>query len=92
MSGSSKLFFKAKYPITYEILKVKYKELIKELKLNPEHRPHDGRKHFITLAKEAGVDEYAIKLIVGHKIMDITERVYTTRNIIWLHKELVNIK
>ena len=92
MSGSSKLFFKAKYPITYEILKVKYKELIKELKLNPEHRPHDGRKHFITLAKEAGVDEYAIKLIVGHKIMDITERVYTTRNIIWLHKELSKIK
>ena len=91
-SGMSKLFFKPKYPISYEILKVKYKELVSELKLNPDHRPHDGRKHFITMAKEAGVDEYAIKLIVGHRIMDITERVYTARNIIWLHKELGKIK
>ena len=88
----SKLFFKPKYPISYEILKVKYKELVSELKLNPDHRPHDGRKHFITMAKEAGVDEYAIKLIVGHRIMDITERVYTARNIVWLHKELRKIK
>ena len=48
-----------------------------ELKLNPEHRPHDGRKHFVTMAKKYGIDEYAIKYMVGHKISDITEKVYT---------------
>jgi len=37
-----------------------------ELKLNPNHRPHDGRTHFVTSAKKYGVDEYAIKYIVGN--------------------------
>ena len=34
-----------------------------ELNLNPEHRPHDGRKHFVTMAKKYGVDEYAIRCV-----------------------------
>lgn len=63
-----------------------------ELKLNPEHRPHDGRKHFVTAAKKAGVDEYAIKYMVGHKISDITEKVYTQREFDWLKTEIEKIK
>lgn len=63
-----------------------------ELKLNPEHRPHDGRKHFVTIAKKSGVDEYAIKYMVGHKISDITEKVYTQREFEWLKKEIEKIK
>lgn len=63
-----------------------------ELKLNPEHRPHDGRKHFVTAAKKAGVDEYAIKYMVGHKISDITEKVYTQREFEWLKTEIEKIK
>ena len=63
-----------------------------ELKLNPEHRPHDGRKHFVTACKKAGVDEYAIKYMVGHKISDITEKVYTQREFEWLREEIEKIK
>ena len=63
-----------------------------ELKLNPEHRPHDGRKHFVTAAKKAGVDEYAIKYMVGHKISDITEKVYTQREFEWLKAEIEKIR
>lgn len=63
-----------------------------ELKLNPKHRPHDGRKHFVTAAKKAGVDEYAIKYMVGHKISDITEKVYTQREFEWLKTEIEKIK
>lgn len=63
-----------------------------ELGLNPDHRPHDGRKHFITKAKEYNVDEYAIKYVVGHKIDDLTERVYTSRKIDWLKSEIEKIK
>lgn len=63
-----------------------------ELNLNPEHRPHDGRKHFVTAAKKAGVDEYAIKYMVGHKISDITEKVYTQREYEWLKTEIEKIK
>ena len=49
---------------------------IKErLGLNPEHSPHDGRAHFITQAKKYGMNEFAIKYIVGHAITDITESV-----------------
>ena len=33
----------------------------------------------------AGVDEYAIKKMVGHEIYDITEKVYTKRDPQWLH-------
>ena len=62
-----------------------------ELKLNPEHRPHDGRKHFVTMAKKYGIDEYAIKYMVGHKISDITEKVYTQREFEWLKEEIEKI-
>jgi len=63
-----------------------------ELKLNPNHRPHDGRTHFVTSAKKYGVDEYAIKYIVGHKISDLTEKVYTKREFDWLKEEIEKIK
>ena len=63
-----------------------------ELNLNPDHRPHDGRKHFVTMAKKYGVDEYAIKYMVGHKISDITEKVYTEREFQWLREEIEKIK
>lgn len=63
-----------------------------ELNLNPEHRPHDGRKHFVTMAKKYKLDEYAIKYMVGHKISDITEKVYTQREFEWLKEEMEKIK
>ncbi|MBQ9322115.1 MAG: tyrosine-type recombinase/integrase, partial [Eubacterium sp.] len=59
--------------------------------LNGNHRPHDPRTTFITMAKRAGVDEYAIKLMVGHKIQDITEGTYTKRDIEWLRRDLEKI-
>lgn len=63
-----------------------------ELNLNPLHRSHDGRKHFVTMAKKYKVDEYAIKYLVGHKISDITEKTYTEREFKWLREELEKIK
>lgn len=83
---------KKKRQVTYQILKTRYKECFKELGISDSHRLHDGRKTFVTLAKEAGVDEYAIKLIVGHAISDITERVYTERSVKWLRSEISKIK
>jgi integrase len=44
------------------------------------------------MAKEAGLDEYAIKYMVGHTITDITEKVYTERNRNWLKEEIKKIK
>lgn len=66
-------------------------EVVPLLSLNPAHKGHDGRVTFVTRAKEAQLDEYAIKRLVGHYIGDLTERVYTQRSIEWLKSELEKI-
>ena len=57
-----------------------------------EHTCHDTRHTFVTMAKEAGMNEYILKLIVGHAVADITERIYTHRSIEQLHEEIQKIK
>ena len=78
--------------ITYDQYSYRFKKVVKELNLNPDHRPHDPRKHFITIAKKYNVDEYAIKRIVGHSIKDITENIYTERSDDWLLQEINKIE
>lgn len=81
------------FPVTnYKTWIDQFIALIKELKVSEDHRPHDCRKHFVTIAKEYKVDEYAIKRIVGHSITDLTEKVYTDRSIEWLKTEIEKIK
>ena len=50
------------------------------------------RKDVVISPKRYGVDEYAIKYMVGHKISDITEKVYTRREFAWLREEIEKIK
>ena len=57
-----------------------------------EHRCHDGRVHFTTMMKNADLNEYAIKYIIGHAIEDMTEDVYTRRKPEWLMNEILKIK
>lgn len=76
---------------SYDYLSDSFIETLPLLGINPEHRGHDGRVHFVTLAKKAEMDEYALKRIVGHKIDDLTERVYTRRTVEWLISELDKI-
>lgn len=78
--------------LTYARYQKAFERIRDELKLNPNHRPHDGRTHFVTMAKRYGVDEYAIKYMVGHKISDITEKVYTRREFAWLREKIEKIK
>lgn len=77
--------------LTYGKYQGRFASVIEQLKLNPEHRPHDGRKTYITMAKHFKLDEYAIKYIVGHQIDDITEAVYTERPSSWLVSETEKI-
>lgn len=76
---------------TYDKYQKRFIKIRDNLKLNSQHRAHDGRMHFITTAKKYNVDEYAIKYMVGHAISDITERVYTKRDINWLASEVDKI-
>ena len=80
------------YFMTYDKYRHRFEKIKVALNLNEAHRAHDGRAHFITIAKKYEVDEYAIKYIVGHEIADLTERVYTQRNIEWLKTEIEKIK
>lgn len=41
--------------------------------------------------KKYNVDQFAIKYIVGHKINDLTEKVYTKREASWLKTEIEKI-
>ena len=78
--------------LTYDAYRRKFEKVISGLNLDQNHRAHDGRKTFVTLAKKYNLDEYAIKRIVGHKINDITEAIYTERDSKWLMEEMEKIK
>lgn len=77
--------------LTYDKYSTRFASVMRRLGLDG-HRPHDPRKTFVTMCKNAGVDEYAIKHMVGHAISDITESVYTERSIDWLAEELSRIE
>ena len=77
--------------LTYDAYRRKFEKVVKGLGLS-DHRAHDPRKTFVTLCKRFGIDEYAIKRMVGHKINDITEAVYTDRGTDWLAEEMTKIK
>lgn len=78
--------------MSYMRYRQKFENIIKTLGLNPDHKPHDCRKQFITEAKKYNMDEYALKRIVGHEINDLTEKVYTDRSIDWLLSEIEKIR
>lgn len=78
--------------LTYDKYRHRFEDVISNIGIVEQHRPHDGRKQFITLAKSYNVDEYAIKMMVGHAIDDITEKIYTDRPKQWLHDEMKKIK
>lgn len=60
--------------------------------LGTKHTPHDTRHTFITMAKNAEMNDNILKLIVGHVVSDLTERVYTHRTLEQMIEEIEKIK
>ena len=54
--------------------------------LDMSHLPHDTRHTFVTRADNYGANEKAVKRIVGHAGKDITDKVYTHKDITELRK------
>ena len=79
-------------PLSYMQFSRAYSAIRECIGVSELHRLHDGRTHFVTAAKRYGVDEYAIKYMVGHKITDITESVYTKRGSEWLREQIEKIR
>lgn len=77
--------------MTYNKYYHRFENIMKEIGIEG-HKPHDPRKTFVTMCKDKDVDEYAIKRIVGHKIEDITESIYTDRKLDWLLEEVKKIE
>lgn len=75
--------------LTYDKYRGRFKKVM--TKFNMSHKPHDTRHTFITIGKESNMDEYILKLIVGHTIRDITERVYTHRTVEEMRREIMKI-
>lgn len=76
--------------MTYDKYRSRFNKVVKRLGME-NHHPHEARHTFITKAKEAGMDEYILKMIVGHCIDDITEKVYTHRTMEQLQTEMLKI-
>lgn len=74
--------------ITYDKYAGRFFKVMEALPLKREHRPHDPRNTFVTRMKKAGVDPLVVKRLVGHKINDVTEKVYTYRDLDWLREDI----
>ena len=80
--------------LSYDQYLSRFNKVINTLQFGNEFTPHCTRHTFISKAKskEVRMDEYILKLIVGHDINDITEHVYTHRELDELKEEMNKIK
>lgn len=72
----------------------RFNKVIETLHFRKEITPHYTRHTFITRAKsrQVNMNEYILKLIVGHDIGDLTEHVYTHRELEDLKEEMLKIE
>ncbi len=81
--------FVKEYRITYYQYRREFNSLMGFLGM--KHTPHECRHTFISMAKEKELNDGVIKLLVGHAMTDITESVYTHRNLETLRKTIAQV-
>lgn len=59
----------------------KWENIIQQLEFNPKHKPHDTRHTFATLIDRTDANKLSVKRILGHASKDITDKVYTHKDI-----------
>lgn len=70
----------------YNYREEKFKVVMKQLGM--DHLPHDGRHTFATLMDNAEANKVSIKRIMGHASKDVTDKVYTHKDITELIKAI----
>lgn len=65
--------------MTYAQYHGRFKDVMRQI--GATHTPHEARHTFISCAKHFKIDDNIIKALVGHKIRDVTEAVYTHRSL-----------
>ena len=73
----------------YDSIKYIFNKLMQKYSMN--HTLHDTRHTFATLGKECGMKPSAVKKIIGHKLKDLTDDVYTHESIEYLKNEIEKI-
>lgn len=59
----------------------KWDKMMEQLELNKDHKPHDTRHTFSTMMDRTPANKLCTKRILGHSSTDITEKVYTHKDI-----------
>lgn len=59
----------------------KWEKIIEQLEFDSNHKPHDTRHTFATRMDRTPANKLCIKRIMGHASRDITEKVYTHKDI-----------
>ena len=59
----------------------KWEKIIEQLEFNKEHKPHDTRHTFSTRMDRTPANKLCTKRILGHASKDITDKVYTHKDI-----------
>lgn len=60
----------------------KWEKIIEQMEFNKDHKPHDTRHTFATRIDRTNANKLCIKRILGHSSTDITDKVYTHKDII----------
>lgn len=64
----------------------RFKPIMEQLGMN--HKPHDCRHTFATLMSNSDANEVSIRKIIGHSSYEITEKIYTHKDIEELKKAI----
>lgn len=80
--------------LSYDQYLSRFNIVMEMLKFRLDITPHYTRHTFITKAKsrQVNMNDNILKLIVGHRIGDLTEHVYTHRELEDLREEMLKIK
>ncbi|WP_017795146.1 tyrosine-type recombinase/integrase [Oceanobacillus kimchii] len=70
----------------YSYYQDKWKRIMEQLEL--KHKPHDCRHTFATLMDNADANKLSIKRIMGHASKDVTDKVYTHKDVKQLLKAI----
>jgi len=79
--------------LSYDQYLSRFNKVMLQLGFRSEITPHHTRHTFISKAKsrDVNMNEYILKKIVGHEIMDLTEYVYTHRELNDLKTEMLKM-